>query len=112
MDKTAWVGASLIGTRLRFNPNTGNEETTMALGGNLFAEATTGGLNVRAELYGGQNLNNLGALVLGQGNAAEDVSEVGGWVSGKYTMDVHAAYLVAGAAFVLNPSDMALGYTP
>lgn len=111
-EKTAWVGASLIGTRLTFDANLPTEEGRMAYGGNLFAEVTSGPLNVRAEAYGGQNLANLGLLTLAQGYRTNDVAEVGGWVSGKLSLDKHAVHLVAGAAVVTSVDDMLLGYTP
>lgn len=112
-EKTAWVGASVIGTRLVFDANQETEEGRMAFGGNLFAELTTGPLNVRAEAYGGQNLANLGLLTLAQGYRTNDVTEAGGWVSAKLSfLDIHSLHLVAGAAFVLNTDDMQLGYTP
>ncbi|WP_434041528.1 MULTISPECIES: hypothetical protein [Sorangium] len=112
-EKTAWVGASLIGTRLTFDANLETEEARTALGGNLFAEVTSGPLNVRAEAYGGQNLANLGLLTLGQGYRTNDVTEVGGWVSGKLSfLETHAVHLVAGVAMVSSTDDMLLGYTP
>ncbi|XXX82524.1 hypothetical protein WMF30_27600 [Sorangium sp. So ce134] len=111
-EKAAWVGASVIATRLAFDANLPTEEGRLALGGNLFAEITAGALNLRAEAYGGQNLANLGLLTLAQGYRAKDVAEVGGWVSGKLTFDAHALHLIAGAALVASADDMQLGYTP
>ncbi|WP_437809088.1 hypothetical protein [Sorangium sp. So ce1078] len=111
-EKTAWVGASLIGTQLTFDANQPTEKGRLSAGGNLFAEVTSGALNVRAEAYGGQNLANLGLLTLGQGYRTNDVAEVGGWVSGKLTFDSHSVHLVAGAATVLSTDEMLLGYTP
>ncbi|WP_437909636.1 hypothetical protein WME95_18170 [Sorangium sp. So ce327] len=111
-EKTAWVGASVIGTRLAFDANLPTEEGRLALGGNLFGEITSGALNVRAEAYGGKNLANLGLLTLGQGYRTDDVAEVGGWVSGKVTFDKHSLHLVAGTAMVLSTEEMQLGYTP
>ncbi|AUX33052.1 MULTISPECIES: hypothetical protein [Sorangium] len=111
-EKAAWVGASVIATSLAFDANLPTEERKLAIGGNLFAEVTSGPLNLRAEAYGGQNLANLGLLTLGQGNRATDVAEVGGWVSGKLTFDKHALHLIAGAAVVPSADDMLLGYTP
>ncbi|AUX23306.1 hypothetical protein SOCEGT47_038290 [Sorangium cellulosum] len=112
-DKSAWVGASVIGTRLTFDANQESEAARTAFGGNLFAELTAGALNVRAEAYAGQNLANLGLLTLGQGYRTDDVAEVGGWVSGKLTfLDAHAVHLVAGVAAVQSTDEMLLGYTP
>ncbi|WP_438002291.1 hypothetical protein WMF26_24535 [Sorangium sp. So ce185] len=111
-EKAAWIGASVIATSLAFDANLPTEERKLAIGGNLFAEVTSGPLNLRAEAYGGQNLANLGLLTLGQGHRAKDVAEVGGWVSGKLTFDKHALHLIAGAAAVPSADDMLLGYTP
>jgi hypothetical protein len=112
-DKSLWVGAAAMVTRVSFDATLPTERTRIAAGGNAFADATLGDLNLRAELYAGQNLNNLGMLVLSQGSAAANVTEVGGFVSGKYTFSAsHAAHLMAGGAFVLDPGDLALGYTP
>jgi hypothetical protein len=112
-DKTLWVGVAAMLTRVSFDATLPSERTRLAAGGNAFAEATLSNLNLRAELYAGQNLNNLGMLVLSQGNPASSVGEIGGFVSGKYTFSVnHAAHAMAGMAYVLNPEDLALGYTP
>lgn len=41
------------------------------------------------------------------------MSEVGGWLSAKYGITkAHAVHLAGGAAAVLNPGDMKIGYTP
>jgi hypothetical protein len=118
-DKSMNVGVSAIATRISFNAPTAAEEHTMAAAGNLFADLTFGALNLRAEAYAGQNLNNLGALSLGQATYSaaagkvNNVSEVGGWVSGKYTFaEKNSVHLIAGGAAVLNDDKMALGYTP
>ena len=117
-DKTMNVGVSAIATRISFNAPTAAEEHTMAAAGNLFADLTFGALNLRAEAYAGQNLNNLGALSLAQAHLdaagdVENVAEVGGWVSGKYSLnDANAVHLIVGGAAVLDDDKMALGYTP
>jgi hypothetical protein len=56
----------------------------------------------------------VGALALSSANhaAEKDVTEVGGWVSAKYTATPqHSAHAVLGGATVLNKDDLALGYT-
>lgn len=112
IDQRLWLGAAGMISRVSFNATLPDERTRLAAGGNLFADMTFGELNLRAEAYAGQNLNNLGMLVLGHGNAAASVSELGGFVSGKYTfLSNHAVHLIAGAAFVLNRRDLAFGYT-
>jgi hypothetical protein len=113
VDKQLWVGAAGMISRVSFDATLPSESTRIAAGGNLFADMTFGDLNLRAEAYAGQNLNNLGMLVLSQGNAGASVSEVGGFVSGKYTfLANHAAHLTAGVAYLLDPEDLSFGYTP
>jgi hypothetical protein len=106
------VGVSAIATRLRFS----EDKTRYAYAGNLFAELSTtvgGQLNLRFEAYGGANLGNLGALTLGYGHADADIFEAGGFLSGKHSFtSSQALQFVAGAAFVFNPDDMKLGYSP
>lgn len=112
-EKKVWAGASVIATRVVFDANLPTEEGRLALGGNLFGELTSGAVNVRAEAYGGQNLNNLGLLTLGQGYLGNDVAEIGAWVSGKISfLDIHSAHLVAGLAAVTNTDTMQIGYRP
>lgn len=112
-DKTVWFGAAVMATRVTFDATRPTERTTTAAGGNLFADLTFASVNLRFEAYGGQNLNNLGMLVLGHGNATADIREVGGYTSLRANLtNTHALLLIAGGAFVLNPNDMALGYTP
>jgi hypothetical protein len=116
--KELWVGASAIISRVSFEVNTPNQDTHMVYGGNLFGEMTFGALNLRAEAYFGQNLNNLGVLSLANARHSAagteyDIPEAGGWVSAKYTATAnHSAHLVVGGAAVLNTDDMAPGYTP
>jgi len=111
--KATWVGVAVIGTRLAFDAAKPTEKARLSLGANVFADLTRGALNLRAEAYGGQNLNNLGLLVLGQGTRTQDVQEVGGYASAKVTLaKEHAVHVVVGGAFVLNTEDLPLGYTP
>jgi hypothetical protein len=113
LDKRAWVGVSAMFTRISFDAELPTASTSIAAGGNLFADLTLGSLQVRAEAYTGQNLANLGMLVLGQGQRTRDVSEAGGFVSAKLALHAqHAVHASAGAAYVLNPAHLALGYTP
>jgi hypothetical protein len=112
-DKTLWVGVAAMISRVSFDATLPTESTRIAAGGNAFADVTLGSVNLRADLYAGQNLNNLGMLVLGHGSAASSVAEAGGFVSAKHTfLTSHAVHLTAGAAFVFNADDLALGYTP
>jgi hypothetical protein len=115
-DKTVWAGVSAIASRIVFDAPT-NKETAIVMGGNGFADLTFGALNLRAEVYGGQNLANIGTLTIGQGNFAapdvNNVAEIGGWVSAKYTAsEAHAFHVVAGGAAVLDDKKLAQGFTP
>jgi len=63
-----------------------------------------------AEAYVGQNTNALGLLTLGTGGA---VLDAGGFVSGNWKFAKMSSLLfTAGLAGVLNPADLAVGYTP
>jgi len=111
--KTTWAGVALIATRLAFDAARPTEKARLSAGANAFADLADGMWNLRAEAYAGQNLNNLGLLVLGQGTATTDVREVGGWASLKATLtQQHAVHVVAGGAFVLTPSNLSIGYVP
>jgi hypothetical protein len=104
-------GISGIGTSLRFSDGP-DAQRRGAGGGQLFADLTFGGLNLHSELYAAQNLANTGALNLGQGRFGQDVQDVGGYISCKYTLGRHAFTAMYGAAAVLRPSDVVPGYTP
>jgi hypothetical protein len=105
------VGASGIGTALRFNKGSAVEHRG-AGGAQLFTDSTLGPLNLHGELYVAQNLANTGALNLSQGRFGKDLIDVGGYVSGKLTFGKHAVTAMYGAARVLNAEDLAPGYTP
>lgn len=98
------VGVSAIASRWRFAPGAATERYAVAGAANLFGDVTpVAGFNIRFEAYYGQNLANLGALSLGQGNATDDIAEVGGFLSAKYNLtDAHAVYMLAGMAKVLD----------
>lgn len=82
-------------------------------GVNGFVDATLGHVNLRAEAFAGQNLNNLGLLTLSQGTVESNVGEVGGWLSAKVKVSqIHALHLLGGVAAITNPSGMRAGYTP
>jgi len=107
-----WFGASAIATKIRFASTLPTEYTRIAVAGNVFGDVTFGSLNLRAEAYVGQNLNNLGSLALGSANGKKDVAELGGWVSAKYTAaEVHAFYAIVGGAKVLNDDNLAIAYS-
>ena len=68
-------------------------------------------LEVRGELYAGQNMANIGQLTLAQGHAGGDVREAGGWVSIQQGVaEDHALAVALGMAQILNPEDMLSGY--
>jgi hypothetical protein len=106
-----WFGASFVGTAARFATATASERRE-ALGANVFIEASAGPVEARAEGYVGDNLASLGALTLAAGRYGQSVSEMGGWASIKVTAGMHQLYANAGAAAVLDPAVLALGYTP
>jgi hypothetical protein len=104
------IGVSGIATALRFT-GAGGEERRLALGGEVFGDLTFGPLNLHAEVYLSQNLANLGALNLSQGRYGTDITDVGGYVSGKLTFGQHSISAMFGAAAVLNPDDVIPAYT-
>lgn len=106
------VGVSGIANRWRFAPDQPTERRAFAGAAALFGDLTPfKPLNVRFEGYGGRNLANLGALAIGQGNATDDIDEVGGFLSLKYALtEAHALYGLAGTARVLNPSKVVPSY--
>lgn len=107
------VGVSAIATSWRFAPDTPTERKALAGAAGLYGDVTPlERFNLRFEAYYGQNFANLGSLSLGTGNAAEDIKEVGGFLSAKYGFtDAHALYMLAGAAKVLNDEDVVPSYT-
>lgn len=110
--KAGRIGVSALATSWRFAPDTAAERKALAGGAGLYGDVTPAErFNIRFEAYGGQNLANLGALSLGQGNNTEDLQEIGGFVSAKYGFtDAHALYGLAGYAKVLNDEDVLPSY--
>lgn len=110
---TGRIGVSAIGTSWRFAPDQPTERKAFAGSAGLYGDFTPAeGLNVRFEGYVGQNLNNLGALTLGNGNATNDLSEAGGFLSAKYSLTAaHALYATVGTARVLNDEDVLPAYS-
>ncbi|HTV18780.1 MAG TPA: hypothetical protein VMG12_08920 [Polyangiaceae bacterium] len=106
------IGVSALATSWRFAPDTPAERKALAGGVGLYGDVTPAErFNIRFEAYGGQNLANMGSLSLGQGNAAEDVKEIGGFLSAKYGFtDAHAVYGLFGLAKVLNDEDVVPAY--
>lgn len=106
------VGVSVFGSRWRFAPEADNERKALAGSATLYGDVTpVTGLNLRFEAYFGRNLANTGALSLGNGSAAEDIDEVGGFLSLKYALsDANAIYATAGMAQVLNDEDVLPSY--
>lgn len=110
--KTGRIGVSGIATQFTFAPGLPTERQAGGLGGALFADVTPyEALNVRFESYIGRNQANMGMLTLGQGGAGFDADELGGFVSGRHVIvEGHAAYVTAGFAQILNPSDIKPSY--
>jgi hypothetical protein len=107
------IGVSGIGTSWRFAPDQPTERKAFAGSAGLYGDVTPiAGLNLRFEAYYGQNLANLGALTLGNGNATNDISEVGGFLSARNNFtDNHALYGLIGTARVLNDEDVLAAYS-
>lgn len=101
------VGVSAIATSWRFAPDTPTERKALAGGAGVYGDVTPAErFNIRFEAYGGQNLANMGALSLGQGNVTDDLTEIGGFLSAKYGVtEAHAVYGLAGYAKVLNDEE-------
>jgi hypothetical protein len=106
------IGVSAIATNWRFAPDQATERKALAGAAGLYGDVTPAErFNIRFEAYGGQNLANMGALSLAQGNVNEDLKEVGGFLSAKYGFtDAHALYGLAGYAKVLNDEDVVASY--
>ncbi len=106
------VGVSAIGTSWRFAPDTPTERKALAGAVGAYGDVTPfPGFNLRFEAYGGQNLANLGSLSLGLGNATNDLKEIGGWLSAKYSLtEAHALTVLGGTAKVLNDEDVVASY--
>lgn len=109
--KNGWFGVSAIGTGPRFVKGTESERRA-AYGVNAFADLNLGPLNLRAEVYYAQNTANLGILNLAFGRFGIDMRDVGGYLSARANLGRHALYMLGGAAVILNPVDLSLGYTP
>jgi hypothetical protein len=107
------IGVSAIGTSWRFTPDQPTERKAFAGGAALYGDVTPAErFNIRFEAYWGQNLANIGALTLGQGNPTDDIKEVGGFLSAKYGLnETHALYTLVGAAKVLNDDKVVPAYT-
>ncbi|WP_309894729.1 hypothetical protein [Archangium sp.] len=98
------VGVSAIYTRLPFNFGAQDERIGDAFAAVLFSElAPTASTQVRLELNYGQNTANLGLLSLAQGNASQDLSEAGGFLSVRQQLaEQHAVYGLVGYQKVLE----------
>ena len=107
------VGVSALGAALPFGRGTDQARRAFAFSTVLYTELfPTANTNIRAELNFGQDAANLGMLTLAQGNVAEDVREVGGWVSVRQALtSEHALYAMVGTEHVLNRDDLAPSYT-
>ncbi len=119
------VGLSAFYSRFIVRPTTGREMADV-YGLNAFAEQKWGGFDFRAEAYYGQNLNNSNSmLTLATRNpaSANDVTEAGGWVSGRlpvgektnlfgsvgYASILDESKVVAGPAFTTSDANMTAG---
>lgn len=105
-----WFGVSAIGSSQMTQLPTASEYAG-TYAANAFASfGVSEALALGIEAYVGKNGNALGLLTLGSGT---EVWDAGGYVSANFKLaPMHALWLVAGGAFVLNTDDLALGYTP
>jgi hypothetical protein len=108
MGKT-WLGGSVIFTSEMTSQTP--REYNIAVAGNLFANVMlTDWLTLVMEGYIGRNSNALGLLTLGSGTT---VTDAGGFVSVNFKFaKIHGVWVTVGGAAVLNPDQLALGYTP
>jgi len=108
------IGASGIGTRLRYSDPAAPDKTQYrtSFGGQLFADVTFGLLNLHSEVYAAQNLANTGSLNLSQGRYDQDIQDAGAYLSGKLTAGKHAFTAMYGIATALNPSKIVPAYKP
>jgi hypothetical protein len=111
LGKVGRIGVSGIMTRLRFTP--GPSERYAAAGiATLFGDLTPlQTLSLRFEGYVGQNVANLGALGIGTGSRASDVSEAGFFVSARQLLaEQHAVFGTYSHARALDVDDVAPSY--
>jgi hypothetical protein len=106
------VGVSAIATRLPFNLGEQDERIGNAFSAALYSElAPSADTQVKLELNFGQNAANLGLLTLAQGRLAEDLREVGGYISARQVVTSrHAVYGMAGYQKVLDASKVLPSY--
>ncbi|MBY0516330.1 MAG: hypothetical protein K2P81_05445 [Bacteriovoracaceae bacterium] len=71
-------GVSGIYSNLQYTSNNSRHES---FAGNAFFEHEVSTFGIKAELFAGQNLSNLGALTLAKGTATADLREWGGFLS-------------------------------
>jgi len=111
LGKLGKLGLSGIITRLRFAPGT-NERYAVAGAAGAFGELLpTAALAVRFEAYIGRNLANLGLLGLSNGALADDIDEVGAWLSARQSLfEKHAVYGSYGFAHVFDGDDVVASY--
>jgi hypothetical protein len=106
------VGLSGIASQLLVDRTT--DQKLPAYGVKGFSEffLAGGDLDIRTEIYAGRNLFNLGTLTLSYGSALSDVAEVGGWMTGRYSLSQKFGIFGGGGiAKVLNPQRMLASYT-
>lgn len=105
----AWFGGSVIFSSEMTNQDP--REYNASVAGNLFANLPVSDwLSLVMEAYMGRNTNALGLLTLGTGIT---VMDAGGYISANFKFaKIHGVWVTVGGAGVLNPDDLALGYTP
>ena len=105
-------GITALGASTYTDSSATNKITSMGVA--LFEESSSkeSGFSTRAKAYCGQNLANIAMLSLSFGRFGNDVYECGGYITPKYDLTPTTGLFVgAGAAYALNPSNVAAAYT-
>lgn len=106
-----WLGVSgIIGAEEAAPPP--NRAYNVAAAANVFANIQMNDkMSVILEGYVGQNTAALGLITLGSG---AKVIDVGGFMSASFKLDkkLQTLWFTVGAAGVLNPTELAIGYNP
>lgn len=107
------IGLNFIGTQWTYGKGSATERKALAGGVGLYGDLTpVKPFNLRFEVYAGQNMATLGTLGLGMGNTTDDIKEIGGVLSAKFSLtDSHAIYGLFGLAKVLNDDKVKQSYS-
>lgn len=99
------MGISGIYTNLSYALENGTRHDSYA--GNFFLEKTAADLQIKSELYYGQNTSNIGLLGIGKGTSLKDVREFGGDITLSWKMkEAEVFFGGVGATFIDNRSEI------